>query len=43
MNFFQPAAPLTGWTNMPAFTLTMILMIVTPFIMFLWARRRGWM
>jgi magnesium transporter len=43
MNFFQPARPLTGWTDMPAFTLTMILMIVTPFIMFLWARRRGWM
>ena len=43
MNFFQPARPLTEWTDMPAFTLTLILTLVTPFIMYLWARRRGWM
>jgi magnesium transporter len=43
MNFFQPAAPLTMWTGMPAFALTMISLMVTPFVMYLWARRRGWM
>jgi magnesium transporter len=43
MNFFAPVAPLGHWTDMPAFWLTMLLVIITPYTMYLWARRRGWM
>ncbi len=43
MNFFQPVASLTHWTDMPVFWLTLILVIVTPYAMYMWARRRGWM
>jgi magnesium transporter len=43
MNFFEPARPLHEWTDVPALSLTLGLMFVTPFIMYWWARRRGWM
>ena len=43
MNFFQPAVPLDIWTDLPAFLLTLALMLLVPFTMFLWMRRRGWM
>lgn len=43
MNFFEPAYPLQIWTGMPAFIITMLLMILTPFVMYLWMRRRKWM
>ena len=44
MNFFQPVVPaLDAWTRMPAFVITMVLMILSPIGMLVWMRRRGWM
>jgi magnesium transporter len=43
MNFFQPAVPLNVWTRLPAFMITLILVVITPAGMFLWIRKRGWM
>ncbi|MBU0494612.1 MAG: magnesium/cobalt transporter CorA [Chloroflexi bacterium] len=43
MNFFQPVTPLDIWTGIPAFILTMIVMMLLPAGMFLWMRRRAWM
>jgi len=41
MNFFQPVAPeLAPWTNNPAFLLMMALMLLLPFGMYWWVRRR---
>jgi magnesium transporter len=42
MNFFGPVADFSAWTGTPAFWITMILVFLTPFRMFLWMRRRGW-
>ena len=42
-NFFQPVAPLTAWTDRPAFVLMLLAMIVVPAGMFLWIRKRAWM
>ena len=44
MNFFQPVAhELIPWTNNPAFILMLIIVVGTPFGMFLWMRQRKWM
>jgi magnesium transporter len=43
MNFFASARPLTNWVSPSAFIFIMGLMFATPFVMFLWMRRRGWM
>jgi magnesium transporter len=43
MNFFQPSYPLDVWTGMPAFVITLGIFVITPLMMFLWIRRRGWM
>jgi len=44
MNFFQPATrDLNAWTSDPVFVFSMILLILTPAVMYLWMRRRGWM
>ncbi len=43
MNFFQPVAKLTIWTALPAFFITLAIVVLTPTGMFLWMRRRGWM
>jgi len=44
MNFFQPVtAALNGWTDRMAFGLTLLLMVLTPFGMYLWMRKRAWM
>lgn len=44
MNFFQPVSrELIPWTSNPAFTLMMLIVVGTPFGMFLWMRRRKWM
>jgi Mg2+ and Co2+ transporter CorA len=43
MNFFQAVSPLEAWTAMPAFILVIAIMILTPFSMYLWVRRRAWM
>jgi magnesium transporter len=42
-NFFQPVAPLTAWTDRPAFVLMLLAMVVVPAGMFLWIRKRAWM
>ena len=42
MNFFAPVIPMSVWTRLPAFMIMLIITIVTPAIMFLWVRRRGW-
>lgn len=43
MNFFEPYYPLPAWTQLPAFMLTLAIMLLTPILMFLWMRRRAWM
>ncbi|OGO34396.1 MAG: magnesium and cobalt transport protein CorA [Chloroflexi bacterium RBG_16_57_11] len=43
MNFFQPSYPLDIWTGMPAFLISLGIFILTPVVMILWIRRRGWM
>jgi len=43
MNYFLPRVPFSAWMEGPIFTITLLLMAVTPFGMFLWMRRRGWM
>ena len=44
MNFFQPVVKeLIPWTGNPAFILMLIVVVGTPFGMFLWMRRRKWM
>ncbi len=45
MNFFAPEAssPLNRWVDVPIFVPIMIVFIVTPLLMYLWMRRRGWM
>jgi magnesium transporter len=43
MNFFQPVNPLDVWTGRPAFWITMLVIVVTPYFMFRWMRRRRWM
>jgi magnesium transporter len=42
-NFFQPVAPLTAWTDRPAFVLMLLAMVVVPAGMYLWMRKRAWM
>lgn len=44
MNFFQPVSEaLKPWTSSPAFNMAMFLLLITPFVMWMWMRRRGWM
>ncbi len=43
MNFFQPAVVLDAWTGRMAFGLTLVGMICTPLVMYLWMRRRAWL
>jgi magnesium transporter len=42
-NFFGPVAPsLGGWTSVPVFVITLLLMGLTPLAMLGWMLRRGW-
>jgi magnesium transporter len=43
MNFFQPAISLNAWTGQGAFALTLAGMVLTPAVMYIWMRRRGWL
>jgi magnesium transporter len=44
MNFFQPVErSLMPWTSNPAFILTLVVVVLTPVLMFLWMRQRKWM
>jgi magnesium transporter len=42
MNFFEPVAGLVGWTTRQVFIFTLTIMLLFPFIMLLWMRRRTW-
>jgi len=44
MNFFTPEAssPLNRWVGITPFIPIMALFAITPFLMYLWMRRRGW-
>ncbi len=43
MNFFTPVTPLNVWTGLPAFILVIGFTLLTPFLIYSWIRRRGWM
>ena len=44
MNFFAPHEGILGvWTGPFFFTLTVIIMLLTPTAMYFWIRRRGWL
>jgi magnesium transporter len=43
MNFFYPIAQTDRWTTLPAFIITLLIMLLLPAGMFAWIRRRGWM
>jgi magnesium transporter len=42
MNFFAPLGSLTEWTTNPVFYLTLAVIFILPFTMYLWMRRRTW-
>lgn len=42
MNFFAADPPYEGWTAPLAFYITMGLIMLTPFLMYQWMRRRTW-
>ncbi len=42
MNFFAADPPYSGWTTLPVFALTLGLMVVIPWLMYGWMRRRTW-
>ena len=42
MNFFAPAGTLAEWTTNPVFYLTLAVIFILPFTMYLWMRRRTW-
>jgi magnesium transporter len=43
MNFFQPLTPLDAWTSRTAFALMLVAMLLSPVVMAIWMRRRGWL
>lgn len=43
MNFFAPVAAFGAWTGRVAFLVAMVLTLLTPTVIYLWIRRRGWM
>lgn len=42
MNFFLPRIPLSTWMERPVFYLVIILLALTPIVMYRWMRRRMW-
>lgn len=42
MNFFEPLGNLKEWTTNTAFFITFVIILLTPFFMYLWMRRRTW-
>jgi magnesium transporter len=43
MNYFYPNVKTDEWTNLPAFVVTLGIMVLMPTAMLAWVRRRGWM
>jgi magnesium transporter len=42
MNFFEPVAHMTRWTNQPAFLVMLLITILLPISIYMWLRRRTW-
>lgn len=42
MNFFQASSSFEAWTGRLALTIVLLVMALTPIIMFFWMRRRSW-
>jgi magnesium transporter len=42
MNFFEPLGNLKAWTANPVFYLTLATILLMPFSMYFWMRRRTW-
>lgn len=42
MNFFESHSTLREWTNNPVFYITLAGMLILPFLMYIWMRRRTW-
>src|SRR5215216_2312240 len=42
MNFFEPLGNLKEWTTSSAFFITFVIILILPFVMYLWMRRRTW-
>jgi magnesium transporter len=42
MNFFEPLGNLKEWTTTPAFIITLAIIVLLPFVMYIWFRRRTW-
>ena len=42
MNFFESHGTLREWTNNPVFYITLAGMLILPFLMYIWMRRRTW-
>ena len=42
MNFFVPLRPFVTWTKLPVFLLVLFIMLLTPSLMLMWVRRKGW-
>jgi magnesium transporter len=42
MNFFEPLGNLKEWTTNFVFFLTLATILLLPFFMYLWMRRRTW-
>jgi magnesium transporter len=43
MNFFSPVVDFPRWTGLPAFYMTLALVIIMPLSMYLWMRSKRWM
>ncbi len=43
MNFFEPLGNLTGWTSTPMFYITLAIILLLPFGMYIWFRRHTWL
>jgi magnesium transporter len=42
MNFFEPVAHMTRWTDQPAFIVMFLITILLPISIYMWLRRRTW-
>jgi magnesium transporter len=42
MNFFEPVADMTRWTDQPAFIVMLLITILLPVSIYMWLRRRRW-
>jgi len=43
MNYFAPVANTQVWTELPSFYISLLILVLVPFGMLSWIRRRGWM